>query len=174
MSDAIERQALRSAQGGFVMIGVIVGTLGAIGLFSMARRRFRGGCAGYGRHGRQGVMGRFGGRGGWPLRWLFERLDTTPGQEKAIVAALSELRDNRAALHEEMEHSRGDLAQAVRGGLIDDSTLEESFARHDRLLAQLRVSFVEATKKAAEALDERQRKLLADLLEGGALRRAWL
>jgi Spy/CpxP family protein refolding chaperone len=154
------------------MIGVIVGTLGAIGLFSMARRRFRGGC--YGHHGRYAGTGRFGGRGGWPLRWLFERLETTPGQEKAIVAALSELRDNRAALHEEVEHSRGDLARAVRGGLIDDTTLEESFARHDRLLARLRVSFVEATKKAAEALDEHQRELLADLLERGSMRRAWL
>jgi Spy/CpxP family protein refolding chaperone len=154
------------------MIGVIVGTLGAIGLFSMARRRFRRGC--YGHHGRYGGAGRFGGRAGWPLRWLFERLETTPGQEKAIVAALTELRGNRDVLREELEHSRGDLARAVRAGLIDDATLEESFARHDRLLAQLRVSFVEAVKKAAEALDERQRVQLADLLEGGSLRRAWL
>jgi Spy/CpxP family protein refolding chaperone len=159
------------------MIGVIVGTLGAIGLFSMARRRFRGGCGYHGHYGHyrhHGRTGRFGSRGGWPLRWLFERLETTPGQEKAIVQALEELRENRAALHEEIEQSRGDLARAVRAGLIDDATLEESFARHDRLLARLRVSFVEATKKAAEALDENQRKVLADLLEGGSWRRAWV
>jgi hypothetical protein len=154
------------------MIGVIVGTLGAIGLFSMARRRFRRGYCGH--HRGYGGAGRVGGRGGWPLRWLFERLETTPGQEKAIVAALSELRDNRASLREELQHSRGDLARAVRAGLIEDTTLEESFARHDRLLAQVRVSFVEAVKKASEALDEHQRELLADLLEGGSWRRAWL
>jgi hypothetical protein len=61
------------------------------------------------------------------------------------------------------------LARAVAGGWIDDRTLEETFARHDRLLAQLRVAFVESLRMATEALDERQRKQASDLLEG----RAW-
>jgi Spy/CpxP family protein refolding chaperone len=73
-----------------------------------------------------------------------------------------------------MEQSREDLAHAVRGGLVDDATLEESFARHDRLLARLRVSFVEAMKKATEALDERQRKALGDMLEGRRWGRVWV
>jgi Spy/CpxP family protein refolding chaperone len=153
------------------MFGMLIGAACAVGLFSMARRRMRARCGhgGYGGYGRRGFR-----RGGWVLRSLFERLDTTPGQEKAIVSALDELRANREALREEMAHSRGDLAQAVRGGLVDDSTLEESFARHDRLLAKLRVSFVEATRKATEALDERQRKMLGDLLEGHAWNRVWI
>jgi hypothetical protein len=104
------------------------------------------------------------------LRSLFERLDTTPGQEKVIVSALDELADNRKVVREEWSQAREDLARALRGGLIDDATLDESFARHDRLMAQLRVSFVEALKKVTEVLDERQRKLLADRLEGGG---AW-
>ncbi len=146
------------------MLGMVIGTVCAIGLFSVARRRARARCGhGYGYGG--GGPRRFGRAGRWILRSLFERLDTTPGQEKAIMSALQELRENRAAVREELEHSRGDLARAVRGGLIDDGTLEESFARHDRLLATTRVSFVEAVKKAVEALDERQRSTLADLLE---------
>ena len=66
-----------------------------------------------------------------------------------------------------MKQTRGDLARAVAGGLIDDETLEETFARHDRLLAQLRVTFVEAMRKVTEALDERQRRQLAGVIEGG-------
>jgi Spy/CpxP family protein refolding chaperone len=153
------------------MLGLVIGTLGAVGLFSVARRRLR---RRWGYHGYTHRRFGGGGRAGWPLRWLFERLDTTPGQEKAIVSALEELRENKRALREEIEQSRGDLARAVRGGLIDDATLEESFARHDRLLAQLRVSFVETMKKAAEALDERQREALAKLLEGGGWSRVWV
>lgn len=153
------------------MIGIVVGTVCAIGLVHVLRRgrRFRRhgcGAEGYGR-------GR-GGRGGWFVRSLFERLDTTPGQEKSILGALEELRQNRGALREEVKQSRGDLARAVRSGLVDDASLEEAFARHDRLLAQLRVSFVEAVRRAAEALDEGQRKVLADMLEGGTWSRAWM
>jgi Spy/CpxP family protein refolding chaperone len=98
------------------------------------------------------------------MRSILERLETTPGQEKVIVAAVDELRDNRALVREEAEQTRADLARVVSGGLVDDAALEETFARHDRLLAQLRVAFVESLRKATEALDERQRKQVADLL----------
>ncbi len=148
------------------MIGIIIGAACAAGLFSVARRARRyhhgtyGGC-GYDSGPRRGF-----GRGGWLVRSLFERLDTTPGQEKAIMGALEELRENRAAVREELDQTRDDFARAVRGGVVDDTALEESFARHDRLLARLRVSLVEAVRKATEALDERQRKMLGDILEG--------
>jgi Spy/CpxP family protein refolding chaperone len=101
------------------------------------------------------------------MRSLFERLETTPGQEKAIVQALDELRENRKLVRDEAEQTRTDLARVIAGGLVDDAALEETFARHDRLLAQLRVSFVEALKKATEALDERQRGQVAELLTRG-------
>jgi Spy/CpxP family protein refolding chaperone len=162
------------------MLGFIIGTVCLIGLIKVLRRG-RGwyggwGHGGYGGCGHRGYggpagYGYGGGFGGGPRRWflrsLFERLETTPGQEKAILAAIDELRENRRVVHEEAKQTRADLARAVANGLIDDSTLEETFARHDRLLAQLRVSFVEALKKATEALDERQRKQVGDMLEGG-------
>jgi Spy/CpxP family protein refolding chaperone len=156
------------------MIGIVVGAAVAVGLFSMARRARRR-MYGYAMHG--GCGGHGGGHGYGRrrrlMRWLFEKLDTTPGQEKVIMGALEELRENRAALREELDQTRGDIARVVRGGLVDDTALEEAFARHDRLLARLRVSFVEAARKATESLDERQRKALGDLLEGRRFASVW-
>jgi Spy/CpxP family protein refolding chaperone len=147
------------------MLGFIIGTVCLIGLVKVLRR-------GRGWHGRWGYGSRgygpstYGsGRRGWFLRSIFERLETTPGQEKAIVAAMDELRGNREVVREEAKQTREDLARVVAGGLVDDAALEETFARHDRLLAQLRVSFVEALKRATEALDERQRKQLSDFMQ---------
>lgn len=151
------------------MFGFIIGTVCLIGLFKVLRRSrgYHGGCGhGFGR----GYRG--GGGPRWAFRWLFERLETTPSQERAIVEALDQLRENRRVVAEEARQTRADLAQAVAGGLIDDHTLEETFARHDRLLAQLRVSFVEALKRVTETLDERQRKQAADMLERGLWRGA--
>lgn len=155
------------------MLGFIFGTVCLIGLVKVLR-------GGHGWHARRGGRG-FGGRR--LLRSMFGRLDTTPGQEKAIVGALDQLRENKKSVREELSQTRADVARAVRGGFVDDSSLEETFARHDRLLAQLRVSFVEAVKQITEALDERQRKQVADMLEGngsfgcgprfGVAHRAW-
>ncbi len=145
------------------MLGFIIGTVCLIGLVRTLRRGWHGGGCGY------GGPRRFGARR-WMLRSVLERLDTTPGQEKAIVSALDELEGNRELVRGELRQTRADLARALSGGLIDDATLEETFARHDRLLAQLRVSFVEALRKVTEALDERQRKTLADLVESGRAR----
>jgi len=146
------------------MIGFIIGTVCLIGLVKVLRR-------GRGWHGRSGhggygyrAMHQGGGRRRWFLRAAFERLDTTPGQEKAIVAAIDELRENRELVRDEAAQTRADLARVVASGLVDDAALEETFARHDRLLAQLRVAFVESLKRATEALDDRQRKQIADLL----------
>lgn len=146
------------------MFGFIIGTVCLIGLVKVLRR-------GRGWHGRWGYGGRgyapmaHGGRGRWFLRSLFERLETTPGQEKAIVGAIDELRENRRVLREEAQQTRDDLARVVASGLVDDAALDETFARHDRLLAQLRVGFVESLKRSTEALDERQRKLVSDYLQ---------
>jgi Spy/CpxP family protein refolding chaperone len=146
------------------MFGFIIGTVCLIGLVKVLRRgRGWHGRWGHGRYG-TGYEGGHGGRGRWFLRSIFQRLDTTPGQEKAIVSAIDELRQNRAIVREEAQQTREDLARVVASGLVDDAALEETFARHDRALAQLRVAFVEAVKKVSEALDDGQRKQVADVL----------
>ncbi len=173
------------------MLGIIIGAACAFGIARMLRRRAwhaRYGYGGYGHGcgpwtghgggygGDYGGMGRRGHRssgGRWALRALFERLDTTPGQEKAILAALDELSENRKGLRDEARQTRVDLAHAVEGGLIEDTTLDDAFARHDRVIARTRVGFTEALKKVVEVLDEPQRKQLASWIEGGFFRGGW-
>ena len=159
------------------MIGFIIGAACVVGIAKMLRRRAWYGHLGHGGYA-QGCgspvgfrgMGRRGPGGRWALRGFFERLETTPGQERVILAAFDELRENRKALRDEAKQTRADLAHAIEGGLIEDSTLEDAFARHDRTLAQLRVGFTEALKKVVETLDSDQRKELAGWIEGGFFR----
>ncbi len=169
------------------MIGFIIGAACAVGIAKMLRRRAWYGNYGHGAYGHAcgpaGIRG-FRGMGGpgarsmpssarWALRALFERLETTPGQERVILAALDELRENRKTVRDEAKQTRVDLAHAIEGGLIEDSTLEDAFARHDWTLARLRVGFTEALKKVVEVLDPDQRKELARWLEGGFFRSGW-
>jgi len=149
------------------MLGAIIGAVCVIGAFKVARRALwhrRGHGWGGGCSPRFGGEGGFAGRRGGLLRWLFERLETTPGQERAIADAVVRLRKEQVAIREEIGLTRADLARAVEGGIVDESALEETFARHDRLLAQLRVGWVEALKTVCETLDPRQRQEVADTL----------
>ncbi len=162
------------------MLGFIIGAACVVGLAKMLRRRawyarFGHGGGYGGAPGCHGMHARgFRGRGArWALRSFFERLETSPSQERVILAALDEVRDNRKVVRDELRQTRADLARAIEGGLVEDATLEETYARHDRLLAQLRVGFTEALKKVVEALDENQRKELASWLEGGFFQRGW-
>ena len=141
------------------MFGFIFGTVCLVLLINVLRRGHRW---------RRDDRGRGFGRR-WVLRRFFERLDTTPGQEKAIVGALDGLRENRQAFRDELKQTRLALARAVESGRVDESSLAETFAQQDRLLATVRASFVQALKKATEALDERQRKQASDLIESGGL-----
>ena len=101
------------------------------------------------------------------LRMLFERLDTTPGQEKAVVAAVESVHAKLREHKEELARSRADLARALRGEQLDTGALEAAFARHDAALADVRKTALEALGKVHEALDERQRRDLADQLDAG-------
>jgi hypothetical protein len=166
-------------KGESTMLGAIIGTVCVIGLVKVARRAFghRRGYWGMRSYGGCGGSPWSGGGGfGGPrrefgmMRWLFERLETTPGQERAIMEAFARLRKDQGTLRQELAATREDLARTLEGGLIDDAALEETFARHDRLLAALRVSFVEMMKTVGETLDAKQRTILADLLK----RRGWL
>jgi len=113
--------------------------------------------------------GGFGGSIGrsWLVRGLFERLDTTPGQEKVIVGAVSDLRDAFGSLRDEGKRSRDDLAKALRSPSFDEALFGEAFARHEATLGDLRKKAMDAFAKVHDALDEKQRARLADLIESG-------
>jgi uncharacterized membrane protein len=138
------------------MLGFLIGTACLFGLIRTVRGH------GYGRWRR----GYYGPRGA--LRLLFERLDTSPGQEKVILAAVEELWKSKSEIRGEIEQSRKDIARAMRGSAFDDAALNDAFARHDALHARLRESVRHALSTVHEALDDRQRKLAGDLIEGVA------
>lgn len=178
------------------MLGFVIGTLCLIGLIKTLRwgRRgygygYGGGCGGgYGRRWGGGGWGGYRDHGGWGghhgdhhdqgwgggfdgpqtlLRGLFRRLDTTPGQEKVIVAAIEEMRAAGREARGELKTSRADIAKAMRSPGFDEVVFGEMFARHDTALEALRKSGVGAMAKIHDALDEKQRERLADLIENG-------
>ena len=101
--------------------GAVAGTLAIVVLIKLAVRghyyrhgwRYGGGYGHGHRHGGYGRRG-WGHRGGWRRHALyspFERLDATPGQEKAISGALDELREKL------LEHAGSVVRVAPRGGI---------------------------------------------------------
>jgi hypothetical protein len=175
------------------MLGFLIGTVCLIGLFKVARRarygygRFGGPFAygGCGHHGgwHRGPYGYDGGawededdgfsrwearRGpGFGLRAIFARLDTTPGQEKAIKAAFDELRAKARAVKDDARGMRGDLASALRGESLDAETLGTVASRASGAVDSLRDAAIGAILKVHDVLDEKQRAIAADLIESG-------
>lgn len=167
------------------MLGFLIGTACLIGLVKVVRAGrcgsgYGGGCGsrhgrGWGhdhghRHGHGGGWGggpwARGGSGFW-LRGVFERLDTTPGQEKVIKQSVDEIFEATKVARGELDRTRGDIATALRVGNVDETAMGELFARHDDALREIRKAFVGSIAKVSDALDEEQRKKLADLIERG-------
>ncbi len=150
------------------MFGFLIGFACLVGLIAVLKRGHR---CGRGWHG--GWHG--GGRGGWRrgrrrgpgafLGFVFDRLDTTPSQEKEIRAAVEELFDKGAEMKREARTSRKDVARLLRTESLDETILGEAFARHDERLRELQKAFADALGRVHQALDAEQRARLADFLE---------
>jgi len=162
------------------MLGFLVG---AACLYLLARTLRGGGWAfahgpgpwghrrwGGWRHERWDGHPRSGGRG--RLRWLFERIDTSPGQEKVIAEAADALRETLHGWRDDAERMRSDVARSIRGEAFDAAALEEAFARADARLGTVREALRGQAARVHEALDPRQRAELADLIDRG-WRRRW-
>jgi hypothetical protein len=167
--------------------GLIIGAIAVIALIKLAKCAFRwhhsygygyggpGGrhCGyGYGRRRFDRGEGDEGeGRGGFGkryfLRWLFERLDTTPGQEKVILEAFDEIKESLKKAKGEWTSSFSDFAKAIRGAEFDHSAVGDAFVRHDGVFEQARMAVINALQRVHDALDEKQRGILADLIEAG-------
>ncbi|MBK9259764.1 MAG: periplasmic heavy metal sensor [Polyangiaceae bacterium] len=110
------------------------------------------------------------------LRRVFQALDTTPGQEKVIRAAVEELVEVMRKHRGELQKSREDIARVMRSSSFDETAMGELFARHDASLDALRKAAVGALAKTHEALDEEQRRRFADMIEragGFGFRGGW-
>jgi len=141
------------------MFGFLFGTACLAGLiFNLRRARW------HRHHSRHG-----GGRWSWRgrMRWLFERLDTSPGQEKVMVQAADDLTEAFEKMRDEMSATRAAIARSLRGETFDSATLSELDAKHDELMANLRRTLRTSLSKIHEALDAKQRRELADMLEHG-------
>lgn len=136
------------------MLGFFIGTACLLGLVVVARRGRR-----QGRHGRWGGS-RF-------FHRVLERLDTTPGQEKAIRNALQRLKQQAWDLRDEVKQTRADIAAALRAPELDKALLDRVFVKHDEALEKLRASTMLAAEQVHDTLDEQQRRKLADLIESG-------
>ena len=143
------------------MFGFAFGTACLIALFVTM---FRGGC---GRH-------RFGGRhhrrrhGRWRrhlLGRLFERLDTSPAQEKEIGAALEEVFETARGMKEEVRATRSEVATSLRGDGFDAEQLGALFSRQDDQLRELQKAFAGGLGRVHAALEPGQREILARWLE---------
>jgi hypothetical protein len=104
---------------------------------------------------------------GLAVRFLSDRLEATPAQERQIAQALEDLRAEVEPLREEAKKTRADVAAALRRPSLDEVLFGELFARHDEALEKARKAFMGAVGKMHEVLDERQRERLAALIERG-------
>jgi hypothetical protein len=108
-------------------------------------------------------------------RVISDRLEATPAQEKVIHDAVEEFREAATKLRGEGKKTRADVAGAFRKGHFDEVLFGELFARHDGALTELRKAFVGMGARIHDALDDKQRARLADLIESGpgAFRPRW-
>lgn len=135
------------------MFGFIIGTLSLIGLIKVAR---------WGRYGRHG-----GGWSRWMLRRLFQRLDTTPGQEKVIAEAVHDAQRVMWQAREQLFRARSEYARAMRGESFDNEAVNAAFEQQQASIDEVKKTLKEKLQAIHEALDPRQRGLLADLIEFG-------
>jgi hypothetical protein len=113
----------------------------------------------------RGGPGWFGRR--FVLRSILDRLEATPAQERAVSAAADEFHEAAGKFRDELRKSRGDVAAAFRKPSFDEVLLGELFARHDTAIEGLRKAFVGFGAKVHDALDDKQRARLADMIEAG-------
>ena len=174
------------------MIGFIFGTVCLVALVKVLRHgrwgggwRHAHGCGYGGGHGPGGWhdeghghghgdgwgpgfgRGRWG-RGGFGpsfiLRGLFSKLETTPGQEKVIRDAFDKVREAAREARAEWKDT-SELSSLLRDDTFDRTAAEGVSGKADASFAKVRVVLVEALAQIHEALDDRQRRILADFIE---------
>jgi uncharacterized membrane protein len=125
----------------------------------------------WGRHGGRGRGGR-GGRGGWGGRrgrWMLHaalsRIDATPAQERVIVGEIERLQERMRDARTGMRDMRGDLAAALRGPVLDDAALGAVLGRVDGATGEARAAALDALRNIHAVLDEKQRAMVADMIE---------
>ena len=152
------------------MFGMVIGTLSLFGLIHMLRKGRR--C------GHRGFQGRHRHGGGPGFLWhLFDRLDTSPGQEKEIRAAVREFREEAWGLRGQWGATRSAAVDAFGEDLFDEGPLDALFVEQDQKIAEVREALKKTLQRVHDALDDEQRAELASWLKrwgtGRGGRRGW-
>jgi Spy/CpxP family protein refolding chaperone len=95
---------------------------------------------------------------------LLDRLDTTPGQDKAIRSALSDAFARLRDVREPLRELRTELAAAIQHDEFDRGQVDALFTRGEGRLRDARAAVIEAIERIHAALDSEQRKQLGKLL----------
>jgi Spy/CpxP family protein refolding chaperone len=146
------------------MFGFFIGTACLIGFAALARRGRHHHFYGHGGHHHGWYGRRMGGRF---LHRMLGRLETTPGQEKVIREAISDLKEEAWGLRDEVRGTRRELAEAIQAPELDRALIDRVFAKHDDVIEKLRASLLRTAEQVHGTLDERQRKQLANMIESG-------
>jgi hypothetical protein len=176
------------------MLGFVIGTVSLIALIKVlrGRRRWhhrhhgRGWGCGYTSHcgpndcddyGERGWRDYRGGEPPWSrgddeggpvlLRGLFSRLNATPGQERTIIEAFRELKSAVRQAAEAKAKGAKEIAEAMRGDDFKTENMGEAFVHLDGASETVRDATFTALAKIHAVLDERQRKILADIIARG-------
>jgi len=171
------------------MFGFLFGALCIAGIVFVLRRPYAFAHRGrwhrgfYGRHGwresepwggpEAGRGFAQGGRARRMLRWVYERLGTSPAQETVLADAAEAVASAASGFRDELHQSRADLARALRSEPFDVEMLRSAFGRHDERIKTLRGVLTTQSTRVHEVLDARQREALADLLERSPGRGRW-
>ena len=163
-------------------IAIAAGVIGIVAVVKrlIFRRRFGGpmafaGCgSGFGMmgggHHHHGPWGRrWGGGPGrsfW-LRGLFYQLDTTPGQEREIRAAVEDFQHVAFDARGRFGEMRSDLSRAVSGESFDETAVGEANTRVEAVASTVKEAFTGALKRIHGVLDPKQRERLAEIIDKG-------
>ena len=140
------------------MLGFIFGTVCLVALVKVVKGGRRWGQGGWGDH---------SGARRWMLRRLFQRLDTTTGQEKVITEAFDEVYEKTRAVREELFRARGTFARSVRGEAFDTESVRDQFDKQQTAMDELKKTVLAGMQKIHEALTPEQRAVAGDLIEFG-------
>jgi Spy/CpxP family protein refolding chaperone len=99
---------------------------------------------------------------------LFEELDTTPGQEKEIRAAVEEVFDAGHKVKAGMHDIRRDVGEVFRSDELDASLMGDILSKQDDAVDEVRQAMAGGLARIHTALDPEQRARLARWLERGS------
>jgi len=107
-------------------------------------------------------------------RWLealFERLDTSPRQERTILEAMDKFWDHLTEGRGELSAVRKQVAQVLASDQLDEGALSAALERVEDLIAKTKQELASVLTEVHSSLDSEQRKELADILSAGPYRR---